>query len=215
MLPGVGGVLEALRRADARPVEWIVDDTDREPHREAASGRIRSGGKRKGPAATRAPALVVSTKIRHLLVISSIPARGFSAAVSVFRGTPPAKPLDCKIGFGDTGDAMASARRFGLGRGHHRDVASGWVMVGSRFLGRARARFFRGRKNPASGRGSRVGKILVRFLRLPARRFRSAQRRIGMVSRFGHQERGAERPCQIPPAIADRVGDRRLAPDPG
>jgi len=31
------------------------------------------------------------------LVIYSIPTRGFTAAVSVFRGTPPPKPLDCKI----------------------------------------------------------------------------------------------------------------------
>jgi hypothetical protein len=31
------------------------------------------------------------------LVIYSIPTRGFTAALSVFMGTPPAKPLDCKI----------------------------------------------------------------------------------------------------------------------
>jgi hypothetical protein len=37
-----------------------------------------------------------STKNKHLLVIYSIPARGFTAAVSVFRGTPPPKPLKCK-----------------------------------------------------------------------------------------------------------------------
>jgi hypothetical protein len=30
------------------------------------------------------------------LVIYTIPTRGFMAAVSVFRGTPPAKPLICK-----------------------------------------------------------------------------------------------------------------------
>ena len=38
-------------------------------------------------------------KNKHLLVIYSIPARGFTAAVSVFRGTPPTKPFDCKIWF--------------------------------------------------------------------------------------------------------------------
>jgi len=31
------------------------------------------------------------------LVIYSIPTRGFTAAVSVFIGTPPAKPLKCKF----------------------------------------------------------------------------------------------------------------------
>jgi hypothetical protein len=39
----------------------------------------------------------ISTKNKHLLAIYSIPTRGFTAAVSVFRGTPPAKPLKCKF----------------------------------------------------------------------------------------------------------------------
>ena len=42
-------------------------------------------------------ALAISTKNKHLLAIYSIPARGFTAAVSVFKGTPLAKPFDCKI----------------------------------------------------------------------------------------------------------------------
>ena len=42
------------------------------------------------------PARAISTKNKHLLVIYSIPTRGFTAAVSVFRGTPPPKPLKCK-----------------------------------------------------------------------------------------------------------------------
>ncbi len=72
----------------------------------------------KGPGASRLPAHAISTKNKHLLVIYSIPTRGFTAAVSVFspstprvarrsgltlslskgfRGTPPAKPLICKF----------------------------------------------------------------------------------------------------------------------
>jgi hypothetical protein len=43
------------------------------------------------------PARAISTKNKHLLAIYSIPARGFTAAVSVFRGTPPAKPFNCKF----------------------------------------------------------------------------------------------------------------------
>ena len=35
----------------------------------------------------------ISTKNKHLLLSSQIPTRGFTAAVSVFRGTPPTKPL--------------------------------------------------------------------------------------------------------------------------
>ena len=52
--------------------------------------------KLKGPEASLRPAHAISTKNKHLLVIYSIPARGFTAAVSVFRGTPPPKPLKCK-----------------------------------------------------------------------------------------------------------------------
>jgi len=37
------------------------------------------------------------------LVIYSIPTRGFTAAVSVFRGTPPPKPLECKFWLNTTG----------------------------------------------------------------------------------------------------------------
>jgi hypothetical protein len=42
------------------------------------------------------PARAISIKNKHLLVIYSTPTRSFTAAVSVFRGTPPAKPLICK-----------------------------------------------------------------------------------------------------------------------
>jgi len=50
----------------------------------------------RGPEAFALPALAISIKNKHLLVIYSIPARGFTAAVSVFGGTPPPKPLNCK-----------------------------------------------------------------------------------------------------------------------
>ena len=52
------------------------------------------------------PARAISTKNKHLLVIYSIPTRGFTAAVSVFRGTPPPKPSKCKIRFLVSGDAI-------------------------------------------------------------------------------------------------------------
>jgi hypothetical protein len=44
------------------------------------------------------PAQAISTKNKHLLVIYSIPTRGFTAAVSVFIGTPPPKPLKLNSG---------------------------------------------------------------------------------------------------------------------
>ena len=43
------------------------------------------------------PAHAISIKNKHLLVIYSIPTRGFTAVVSVFIGTPPEKPLKCKV----------------------------------------------------------------------------------------------------------------------
>lgn len=58
--------------------------------------------KRAGSAFTP-PAHAISTKNKHLLVIYTIPTRGFMAVVSVFMGTPPAKPLDCKIRVNTTG----------------------------------------------------------------------------------------------------------------
>jgi hypothetical protein len=51
----------------------------------------------KGPGVYSLPARAILTKNKHLLVIYKIPTRGFTAALSVFMGTPPAKPLDCKI----------------------------------------------------------------------------------------------------------------------
>ena len=42
------------------------------------------------------PAQASLIKNTHLLAIKAIPARGFTAAVSVFGGTPPPKPLNCR-----------------------------------------------------------------------------------------------------------------------
>ena len=50
----------------------------------------------RGPGAFVLPALAISTKNKHLLMVYSTPARGFTAALSVFRGTPPPKPSICK-----------------------------------------------------------------------------------------------------------------------
>jgi len=61
-------------------------------------------GRPQGPL----PAHAISTKNKHLLVIYSIPTRGFTAAVSVFMGTPPAKPLECKFWLNTTGALFCS-----------------------------------------------------------------------------------------------------------
>jgi len=61
------------------------------------------------------PARAISTKNKHLLVIYSIPTRGFTAAVSVFRGTPPPKPSKCKIRFALPGDAIGRSRAHRIG----------------------------------------------------------------------------------------------------
>jgi hypothetical protein len=56
------------------------------------------------------PAHAISTKNKHLLVIYSIPTRGFTAAVSVFRGTPPPKPFNCKVWFSSPGACFGERR---------------------------------------------------------------------------------------------------------
>jgi hypothetical protein len=56
------------------------------------------------------PAHAISTKNKHLLVIYSIPTRGFTAAVSVFRGTPPPKPLECKFWLNTIGALLCERR---------------------------------------------------------------------------------------------------------
>ena len=56
------------------------------------------------------PAHAISTKNKHLLVIYSIPTRGFTAAVSVFGGTPPPKPLECKFWLNTTGALRCDCR---------------------------------------------------------------------------------------------------------
>jgi hypothetical protein len=43
------------------------------------------------------PARAILIKNKHLLESGQIPTHGFTVALSVFRGTLPAKPLDCKI----------------------------------------------------------------------------------------------------------------------
>ena len=54
------------------------------------------------------PAHAISTKNKHLLLSCQIPTRGFTAAVSVFRGTPSTKPLifKFKIRLALLGDAV-------------------------------------------------------------------------------------------------------------
>jgi hypothetical protein len=52
------------------------------------------------------PARAISTKNKHLLLSGQIPTHGFTVVLSVFGGTPPAKPLKCKIRFALSSDAM-------------------------------------------------------------------------------------------------------------
>jgi len=72
--------------------------------------------KLKGPGESLLPRpFAISTKNKHLLAIYSIPARGFTAAVSVFEGTPPPKPFDCKIRFALPGCAIEPSRAHHIG----------------------------------------------------------------------------------------------------
>jgi hypothetical protein len=53
------------------------------------------------------------TKNKHLLATCQVPTRGFTADLSVFGGTPPPKPLSCKIRLVFSGDLRS------LPQAHH------------------------------------------------------------------------------------------------
>src|SRR5688572_523490 len=61
------------------------------------------------------PAHAISTKNKHLLVIYSIPTRGFTAALSVFRGTLPPKPLECKFWLNTIGALLCERWAYPIG----------------------------------------------------------------------------------------------------
>ncbi len=86
--------------------------------------------KMRGPGTLLAasPARGISTKNKHLLAIYSIPTRGFTAVVSVFRGTPPAKPFDCKIRLDSCG-ALRRDRRARPAGGEPRLPSAGSMLV--------------------------------------------------------------------------------------
>jgi len=76
-------------------------------HRGLAARRcFRSGRVRVG----RRPHREASDKDQTLLGDLAIPTRSFTADVSVFEGTPPAKPWDCKVGLNRAG-ALGGDRR--------------------------------------------------------------------------------------------------------
>ena len=100
VLPQANGVLETLLRKLAlgvREIGAVAGNRTRTCALARRHSALKSQPRKlKGPEASLLPAHAISTKNKHLLVIYSIPARGFTAAVSVFRGTPPPKPLKCK-----------------------------------------------------------------------------------------------------------------------
>lgn len=102
VLPQANGVLETLLRKLARGVSRLVRLSGIAPGRASWQEAIlllnhNRESKRAG-SVIALPARAISIKNKHLLVIYSTPTRGFTAAVSVFMGTPPAKPLNCKFG---------------------------------------------------------------------------------------------------------------------
>ena len=123
------------------------------------------------------PARSISTKNKHLLVIYSIPTRGFTAAVSVFMGTPPPKPLKCKIRFepsgalierpwaDPTGDEFCSSCAI-INLCCQTSSRRRFISVHSRspFVTAIYCSSFREIKNPAYTAVSRVKKILFRSL---------------------------------------------------
>lgn len=97
-----------------------------EPHGESGdtpAGTLERGGRKQRPEATAgrereptgeahtgAPGPASSDKDQTLLGDLAIPTRGFTADVSVFEGTPPAKPWNWKVGLNRAG-APGGGRR--------------------------------------------------------------------------------------------------------
>ena len=123
--PEVSKVLETSPRADAQPVLELVNRKSQIVNMLVRLPGIAPGHppwrgdilllnhnreiKRAGQVFAR-PARAISIKNKHLLAIYSTPTRGFTAALSVFRGTPPAKPLIAKNRVFLPGDTMARSR---------------------------------------------------------------------------------------------------------
>ena len=131
----------------------------------------------EGPGTLVFPARAISTKNKHLLMIYSIPTRGFTAALSVFRGTPPPKPFDCTIWLNTAGAHFCDpwAKPTGgeprLSRARFRFVSIDIIEMSpssrSQMLHLSfRFRSFTGNKKPCFLSVSRVRKNLV--LLLPA-----------------------------------------------
>jgi hypothetical protein len=112
-------------------------------------------------------------------VIYSIPTRGFTAAVSVFIGTPPAKPLKCKSVSNHLGGALMSdlwadptGEEFCILCAIFSFVLSdiietSFFSVHSQFTFRSAIHCstasFQGNKKPCLHQGKQGGKILFRF----------------------------------------------------
>ena len=99
--------METRPRADAQPMKSLVRLPGVAPGPSTWQEDIlllnHSREIKRAGSVIALPAHAISTKNKHLLVIYSIPTRGFTAAVSVFKGTPPPKPLDCKIWLNTSG----------------------------------------------------------------------------------------------------------------
>lgn len=102
VLPRAGWVLETRLRELARGLKLVRLPgiaPGHAPWRGAILLLNHSRGKSKGREhVVRAPGPCHFNKDQTPLGDLAIPTRGFTAVVSVFRGTPPVKPFDCKSG---------------------------------------------------------------------------------------------------------------------
>jgi len=104
--------LETLPRADAQPVrlERLPGIAPgRAPWRGAILLLNHSRGKVKGREQS-CPRPVPFQQRTNTSCYLAIPTHGFTVVLSVFRGTPPPKPLDCKIRLDSTGALFGDRR---------------------------------------------------------------------------------------------------------
>ena len=110
VLPQASGVLETLLHRLVRGLMGIGAAAGSCTRTSSVAGR-HSAVKSQPQESKRAGSVLCHTPgPRHfnkeqtpLAIWSQIPTHGFTVVLSVFRGTPPAKPLDCKIRLNSSG----------------------------------------------------------------------------------------------------------------
>ena len=180
MLPQANGVLETLSRKLALGVintGGVAGSSTRTDSLARSHSAVKSQPRKlKGPGGSyrRPPGLPFQQRTNTSCYLIEIPTHGFTVVLSVFRGTPPAKPLNCKSVSNRLGARIRPAWTHHTGGTFLRscasirlalsDITRTSLFYGSQtlHLSFGHSARFRETKNPAYFAVSRVREILYR-----------------------------------------------------